>query len=91
MSDEYWNIDIPAMTEVQARALEERLAPEFEYGVVVTGPRDFMARAFDRSTVELLARCMRAGLATGGMSSEDTAGAQDMLEDCEEWLAQAHE
>ena len=89
MSDEYWNIDIPGLTERQAHASEERLAGEFEYGVIVTDPRDFMARGFDRSSVEILAHCLRAGLATGGMSYEDSAGARSMLEDCEEWLTLA--
>jgi hypothetical protein len=88
--NEYWSIDIPGMSEEQARSLHARLAPEFEYGVIVTDPRDFMTRAFDRSTVELLAHCLRAGLSAGGMNREDTAGAQSMLEQCEEWLQQAN-
>ena len=89
MNGEYWNIDIPGLTEQQARSLETRLAPEFDFGVIVTSPRDFMARGYDRSTVELLAHCLRTALAAGRMSHEDTAGAQSMLEDCDEWLGQA--
>jgi hypothetical protein len=88
-SDEYWNIDIPGLTKKQARSLQERLAPESKFGVIVTDPRDLMVRGFDRPTVELLAQCLRAGLAAGGMSHEDTADAQSMLEDCQEWLRQA--
>jgi len=87
--DEYWSIDIRGLTEEQARTLHERLASEFDFGVIVTSPRDFMTRGFDRPTVELLAHCLRAGLAVGGMSHEDSAVAQSMLEDCEGWLEQA--
>lgn len=89
MSSEYWNVDIPGLTEEQASALQTRLAPEFEFGVIVTDPRDFMARGFDRSTVELLASCIRTALSAGGLSHADEAGARSMLEDCEEWLGQA--
>jgi hypothetical protein len=88
-ADEYWSIDIPGLTREQAMDLQERLAPEFDFGVIVTSPRDFMTRGFDRSSVELLAYCLRAGLAAGGMSHEDEAGALSMLEDCDEWLAGA--
>jgi hypothetical protein len=86
---EYWSIDIPGLTEERARALQETLAPEFDFGVIVTSPRHVMIRGFDRPAVELLAHCLRVGLAAGGMSDLDTAGAQSLLEDCEEWLAQA--
>lgn len=87
-ANEYWSIDIPGLTEEKARALQETLAPEFDFGAFVISPRDFMTRGFDRPSVELLAHCLRAGLAAGGMSHSDTAGAQSMLEDCEGWLAQ---
>jgi len=86
---EHWSIDIPGLTEEQAQALRERLAPEFSLGVIVTSPRTFMTRGFDRSTVDLMAHCLRAGLAAGGMNQLDAAGAHSMLEDCEGWLAQA--
>jgi hypothetical protein len=71
---EYWSIDIPGLTQEQARALRERLVPEFDFGVIVASPRDFMTRGFDRSTVHLLAHCLRVGLAAGDMSHADTAG-----------------
>lgn len=86
---EYWSIDIPGLTEDQAMDLQKRLSPGFEFGVIVTSPRHFMTRGFDRPTVELVAHCLRAGLAAGGMSHEDEAGALSMLEDCEDWLSGA--
>lgn len=86
---EYWSIDIPGLTEQQAQAVQERLAPEFDFGVILSDPRHFMTRGFDRSTVDLVVHCLRAGLAAGGMSHADQAGAQSVLEDCEGWLAQA--
>lgn len=89
MHDEYWSIEIPSLTEGQAWELHERLASGFDLGVIVASPRAFMTRGFDRPTVELLAHCLRAGLAAGGMSHMDSAGAQSLLEDCEGWLTQA--
>lgn len=89
MPQEHWSIDIQGLTEGQARDLRERLASEFDLGVIVASPLVVMIRGFDRSSVEVLAHCLRAGLAAGGMSHEDWAGAQSMLEDCEMWLAQA--
>jgi hypothetical protein len=87
--EEYWSIDIPGLTEDQARDFHDRLASEFDLGVLVSNPTVFMTRGFDRATVELLAQCLRAGLEAGGMSHEDWAGAKSMLEDCESWLEQA--
>ena len=86
-TDEYWSIDIPGLTQEQAVDLQERLTPEFDLGVIVLNPQNVMMRWFDRPTVELLAHCLRAGLAAGGMGHADEAGARSMLEDCEEWLA----
>lgn len=86
MGDESWAIDIPGLTYEQAVKLSERLKEEAQWGVVLIDPRVFMLRGFDRPTVELLASCLRAGLASGDLAREDAAGAQSMLEDCEEWL-----
>jgi hypothetical protein len=88
---EYWSADIPGLTEDQAVSLQERLAAEFECGVIVTSPRHFMVRGFDRASVDMLVSCLRAGLAAGGMSDEDEAGVKSMLEDFETWLGQAEE
>ncbi len=59
------------------------------WGVILIDPSVAMLRGFDRSTVELLMTCLRAGLATGELDPLDAAGAQGMLEDCKEWLRQA--
>ena len=85
----YWSLDIPGLTEGQAASLRERLAGEFEYGVIVADPRHFMVQGFDRVSVETLVRSMRAALATGGISDADAAGVRSMLEIFEEWLGQA--
>lgn len=90
-ADEYWSLDIPGLTEDQATSLQERLASEFEGGVIVADPRQWMARVFDRSSAALLASSLRAALDVGGMSDEDEIGAQSMLEDIEAWLDQADE
>jgi hypothetical protein len=48
-----------------------------------------MVRGFPREVVEKLVSCLRAGLAAGGMSDEDEAGVEAMLEDFDAWLDQA--
>lgn len=88
-ADDYWSIDIPGLTREEAVDLRERLTPKFDHGVIVTSPRNFMSRNFDRSSVELLAHCLRAGLSAAGLVDEDEAGVLSMLEDCEQWLARA--
>lgn len=87
--DEYWSLDIPGLTEDQATSLRERLAGEFGGGVTVADPRHWMVRIFDRSSAAILASCLRAALAVGGMPDGDAAGAQSMLVDIEAWLDQA--
>jgi hypothetical protein len=91
VADEYWSVDIPGLTEDQAVSLQERLAGEFECDAIVISPRHVMVRGFSRTSVETLVSCLRAGLAAGGMSDEDEAGAKGMLEDFEAWLDQAEE
>jgi hypothetical protein len=88
---EYWSLDIPGLTENQAVSLHERLASEFDDGVIVASPRHWMVRMFDRSSVAILASCLRAALAAGGMSNRDAAGMHGLLEDFEAWLDQADE
>lgn len=87
-ADECWSIDIPGLTENEAASLQERLAGE--YDVIVVSPRDFIVRGFDHASVVALVSCLRAGLAGGGVSGEDTPPpAQGLLEDFEAWLDQA--
>ena len=88
-ASEYWSLDIPGLTEDQAVSLREGLEGKFDSGVIVSNPRHFMVRGFDRASVEILATCLRAGLTAGGMSVADMAGAESMLYDCEQWLSQA--
>lgn len=89
MSDEYWSIDIPGLGEQQAHDLKGRLDTDYEYGVIVSDPRHFMTRGCDRSTVELLVKCLETGLASGTLDHLDAVGAQSLLEDFNEWLSQA--
>ena len=87
--EEAWSLDIPGLTQQDARRLQEELESQFEFGVLAIDPGVFMVRASDKATVELLRKCLRAGLATEEFTHEDGAGAMSMLEDCEEWLKQA--
>lgn len=89
MSGEYWSVDIPGLTEEQARALEGRLSEEFEFGVIVGSPRDFLTRHFDVETVHVLVRSLDAALGAGGLTVADTIGAESLLDDFATWLQQA--
>ncbi len=89
MSGEYWSIDIPGLTEEDALRIRDATIADAPWGVIVLDPQLTMARGYDRPTVELLAKCLRAGLANGDLDRLDAAGAKAMLEDCESWLSQA--
>jgi hypothetical protein len=86
---EYWSLDIPGLTEEGAERLRQVALGEAEWGATVSDPGSVMVRGFDRATVELLRKCLVAGLASGGLSHEDRSGAQSMIEDCDGWLEQA--
>jgi hypothetical protein len=89
VSDEYWNLDIPGLTEAQAGDLERRLKPEFDFGVIVTDPADFMVRGYERSTVELLLECLRIGRTASTEDQREVIG--NLIEDFESWLKQAND
>lgn len=84
--DESWSIDIPGLTYERATRIRELLLPESSHGVVLLDPGKFMVRGFDRPTVELLVKCLEAGLAAGDLPHLDRMGAMSMLEDCQDWL-----
>jgi hypothetical protein len=85
---EYWSLDIPGLSKVEARRLRAAHQDEFPVGVLLTDPSAFMVRAYDRATVELLMKCLQAGLAHG-LDAGDDSGARSLLEDCHAWLHQA--
>lgn len=89
VSDEYWSIDIPGLTEEQALRMREQVLSDAQSGVILSDPKVWMVRGYDRATVELLRKCLLAGLAQGTLDHADAHGAQSMVEDCETWLAQA--
>lgn len=83
---DYWSVDIPGLTHDQAVRVQETLQPDAPLGVLLLDPSRVMVRGFDRPTVELLAICLEAGLAAGGLSHADRMGALGLLEDCRTWL-----
>lgn len=85
---DYWSLDIPGLTEEDARRLQVAHAPEFPFGVLVVDPSVALLRGYDRDTVELLVKCLEAGLATG-LDHADEAGAMSLLEDFRDWLSGA--
>jgi hypothetical protein len=91
MADEYWNIDIPGLTRDQALDLENRLRSEFEFGVIVTDPADFMVRGFDRSSVEALLACAKLASDSEHFNRQFPYGVDRLIEDFEDWLKQANE
>lgn len=88
-TNEYWSVDVPGLTLERAVRLRELLMPDSPLGVVLLDPAKFMVRGFDLPTVELMIKCLHAGLATSDMAHLDRMGAMSMLEDCEAWLDQA--
>ena len=86
--DESWSIEIPGLTRERAVELRESLLPDSPFGVVLLDPTVFMVRGFDRWTAQLMIKCLEAGLASGGMLDEELVGAQSLLEDYRDWLAQ---
>ena len=88
MSEEYWSVDLPGLTYQQAVRVRELLLPESPLGVLLLDPAQVMVRGFDRPTVELMAKCLQAGLAGDELPHLDRMGAMSMLEDFQAWLQQ---
>ena len=84
---DYWSLDIPGLTEEDARRLQAAHLDEFPFGVLLLDPSVVMVRGYDRATVTLLAKCVEAGL-EAGLDHADEAGAMSMLEDYRDWLSQ---
>jgi hypothetical protein len=89
MTDEYWSIDIPGLTYEQAVRFRDVLLPDSPLGVLLLDPSDVMVRGFDRATVELMVKCVEAGLAEGKLPYQDRMGAMSMLEDFQTWLQES--
>lgn len=88
MSNEYWSIDVPGLTYEKAVQCREALLPLSSFGVLLIDPARSMVRGADRPTVELLVKCLEAGLARSDLSRLDRLGAMSMVEDCQTWLEQ---
>ena len=89
MRTDAWGIAIPGLTRDKAIEVREKLLPESRYGVVLFDPKKFMIDAFDRSTVEVMIKCIQAGLAAGTLWPEESSGVQSLLEDYQDWLEHA--
>jgi hypothetical protein len=87
--EESWSIEIPGLSGERALEIAELLRPDSPFGVLVTDPRMFMVRGYDRATVTFVAKCLEAGLSNGGLDPEDRLGAMSLLEDCVDWLSKA--
>jgi hypothetical protein len=86
MRTDSWGIAIPGLTCDKAIEIREKLLPDSRYGVVLLDPKKFMIDGFDRSTVEVMIKCMQAGLAAGTLGPEESSGVRSLLEDYQDWL-----
>lgn len=89
MAEEYWSIDIPGLTREQAVRVRELLLADAPFGVLLLNPAETLVRGFDRPTVELMVKCLEAGLAGGELPELDRMGAMSMVEDFRDWLQQS--
>jgi len=89
LAEEYWSIDIPGLTREQAVRVRELLLADAPFGVLLLDPAETLVRGFDRPTVELMVKCLEAGLAGGELSELDRMGAMSMVEDFRDWLQQS--
>ena len=89
MAEEYWSIDIPGLTHEQAVRVRELLLADAPFGVLLLDPAETLVRGFDRPTVELMLKCLEAGLAGGDLPELDRSGAMSMVEDFRDWLQQS--
>lgn len=88
--DEYWSIDIPGLTHEVAVDIQQAFAPpRTGLGVILLDPGTFLVRAFDRSTVEILTRCLKMGLDSATLDRLDQLGAENLLDEMNSWLEQA--
>lgn len=88
MTPDYWSIDIPGLSHEQAVRLRDALQPEAPLGVLLLDPSQVMVRGFDRSSVELMATCLEAGIVAADLPHIDRMGAMSLLEDWRAWLAE---
>ncbi|BCW43997.1 hypothetical protein [Arthrobacter sp. StoSoilB5] len=86
MRNDPWGISIPGLTHERAEEIRELLLPESRFGVVLLDPQKFLIEGFDRSTVEVLIKCMEAGLAAGALDSDEKSGVESLLDDYRDWL-----
>ncbi len=89
MTNDYWYVDIPGLTQEQAVRFREVLLPDSPLGVVLIDPSKFMVRGYERSAVELLVKCLDTCLAEGKLPHDDRTVTMSMLEDYQAWLQQS--
>jgi len=80
-----WALDLIGGGAAEAKSAVSILAANGIESVAVD-PGVWLARYLDQGSVEYNCDIARAALASGLLSSEQSAAAESMLEDCEEWL-----
>jgi hypothetical protein len=80
MSDDYWAVDVPGMTEEQAEATVRWLSREHGLTGIIADPAEWMSLHLDVSTVSVLADALARYPGGNGVAA-------GMLESFQEWLA----
>lgn len=89
VTQEYWSIDIPALTEERAVEIRELLLPDAPFGIVLSDPAKFMVGGNDRWTVESLVKIIELAFAQDDLTRDERVGARSVLEDYQGWLSTA--
>lgn len=85
---DYWAIDLPNLSDRDARKLL-KYAASLGYDGDVLPPDAWLTWALDRGSVTMLLSAAKAGLAnaSGDWSKAEVAGVESMIAEMEEWLA----
>lgn len=83
----YWDLDIPGLSERQARRLATLIRNSGEVGqVILSNPSLVLTLRLDRRTVEALRTAILAGEASN-LDRRDEDVIRGVVEDLDDWLA----
>ena len=89
--DDYWGVSLVELTKPGAKKVL-KFAESIGFDGYVVDPRFFYTRDFDRGSVEIVLRFMRAGLVAykdQPLENRERWGAESLIDDMEEWLEKA--
>ncbi|WP_157696853.1 hypothetical protein [Leifsonia sp. 21MFCrub1.1] len=85
---DYWAIDVPNLSDRDARKLV-KYASSLGYDGDVLSPSIWLTWALDRGSVAMLRSAAKAGLASesGRWSKVEIAGVESMISEMDDWLS----